>query len=218
MAADLVGGQLDFAKRALAQRLDYGILTQALASLGVPGLALLHDGGGGGRRRGYEVDRLGCARSSTPRVRHGDGKLFQILIIESGGHGEGRRRRGLAGAVGADSRVDVQAGRRTGRKRRKSQDPKAQILELEGSRVGRGVEQLSSARMHVCRCGVLATLPIQRAGGRQTGPQQNGRGSLHVKLHPNQKIQRPGKRDATRAMAITTRSNAQSRRSRQLQA
>jgi hypothetical protein len=83
LAADLVRRQLDLAERALAQRLHDCVLSQALAGLGVPALALLHDGS---RRNGRcsKVDGAGGAACTPPWVRHGYGELLEILIVYRG--------------------------------------------------------------------------------------------------------------------------------------
>jgi hypothetical protein len=86
LATDLVGGQLDLAKGALTQSLHDSVLAQTLARLGVPALTLLHDG----RRDGRDGVGASGAGGSPPRVRHGDGELLEIFIVEGGRHG-GRR-------------------------------------------------------------------------------------------------------------------------------
>ena len=95
LPADLMRGQLNLAKGALTQSLDYGILAQALRRFGVFGLGLL--GGGSrcsGRRGVRELRSPGGAVASPPRSGHGHGellKIFEILIIDGGRHGEAGR-------------------------------------------------------------------------------------------------------------------------------
>lgn len=76
LPADLMCCKLDFAKGALSQRLDNGVLPQALAGLGVSCLVRFDGWRREDRFSIVEVDGLGGACASPSRWRHAQRELL----------------------------------------------------------------------------------------------------------------------------------------------